>query len=71
MDTLKKAINSNNEQNEHLTKSTHSKSNFNGCQGNNKMKIDFAPDATESTNRTDSGIQAGYLNAKITYRVVY
>lgn len=58
MDALKKAVSSNNDQNEHVTKTTHSKSNFNGCQvnNNNKMRLDLTPDATDSTNRTDSGI---------------
>ncbi|XP_046444675.1 abnormal cell migration protein 10-like isoform X3 [Daphnia pulex] len=59
MDALKKAVSSNNDQNEHVTKTTHSKSNFNGCQvnNNNKMRLDLTPDATDSTNRTDSGMR--------------
>ncbi len=71
MDALKKAVSGNNDQNEHATKTTHSKSNFNGCQvvnNNNKMRLDLTPDAADSTNRTDSGIK---IKSKVMSRVMY
>ncbi|KAI9552132.1 Ras-associated and pleckstrin-like proteiny domains-containing protein 1 [Daphnia sinensis] len=56
-DTLKKITNSNNDQNEQLTKTTHTRSNSGGCQANIKMRLDLTPDTTDSTSRTDSGMR--------------
>ena len=43
------------DQNEHVTKTTHARSNSGGCHATNKLRIDLTPDSTDSTNRTDSG----------------